>query len=129
MTHTRKRKRFRNSMNSEDSNQSQKISRPASNQNKFKKVKPFVAQIMCPCRLRCAEKLDVLVQKLTFEKYHSQNWSGKTQLLRSLIERKPVEENLNPTKNVKKRNYISTYFLSDDEGKEQQVCLSLLSKI
>lgn len=91
--------------------------------------KPFKGQINCPCRLRCAQNIDILTQKSIFDEYNGLNWSYKTRFLRSLTERKPTKKNLNPTKNVKKRNFVSKYFVCADDGIKHQICSSFLTKI
>lgn len=57
------------------------------------------------------------------------NWTKKTLYLRSLVERSPAKENLNPVRNVKERNFDSKVFLLDSDKKKQQVCLEFLTKV
>lgn len=93
-------------------------------------AKVFSAQIICPCRLQCPQKIDVVSQKAHFNYFYKlNNWSEKTKFLRSLIKRNSVEENPNPRINLKQRNFVSKYFLADGEGKRQQICSSFLSKL
>lgn len=132
-----KRKRIRNSSNqkalipeqNEPENDEHVESIKPSKKKKIIPAKVFESQVICPCKLRCAENIDVVAQKSVFERYYRQKWSGRTKLLRSLVERKPTKKGLDPAKNVKERNFISKYFLNDDDGKRHQVCSSFLTRI
>lgn len=111
-----------------------KIENPKSKATKSKKkVKiavTFNPQISCPCKKRCAERIDVVSQRDVFNIYHGYSkWTRKVLYLRSIVERKAAKENLNPRQNIKKKDYYSSYFLTDEYGKRQQVCSSFVSKI
>lgn len=93
-------------------------------------AKVFSAQIFCSCRLKCHEKIDVVVPKAAYDQYYNlENWSRKTQFLRSLIQRRPVKKNNDPKINFKPRNFVSKYFLEDDQENKKQVCSMFLTKI
>lgn len=76
--------------------------------NRLIEEKVFNAQITCPCKFKCHEKIDVVKQKEIFNHYYNDlsNWSAKTKYLRSLVERKPTKENLLPRINVKKKRFL-----------------------
>lgn len=110
------------------------IKNPKSKTKKLKKkvktVVNFNPQVSCPCKKRCAERIDVVSQRDVFNTYHGYSkWRQKVLYLRSIVDRKVAKENLNPRPNIKKKDYYSSYFLTDENGKRQQVCSSFVSKI
>lgn len=95
-----------------------------------KKKKIFNAQVICSCNRKCAEIIDVVVQKDIFDHYHSLKiWSEKTLFLRTIVKRVPVKENLNPRMILKKREYFSSYWLNDENGQSQRVCSVFVERL
>lgn len=84
---------------------------------------------MCACKHKGHEKIDVLTPKSIFEYFYSIDWSGKTVFLRSLVNRKHVKENFNRRINLKDPNFVSRYYLPDENAEKQQVCSSFLCKL
>lgn len=100
--------------------------------NRLIEAKTFNAQILCPCRLKCHLRIDVATQREYFNHYYRlRKWSNKTRFLRSLVKRLPIKENQNlePKINLKQRNFVSKYYLIDENNVRQQVCSSFLVKL
>lgn len=90
----------------------------------------FSAQVNCVCKRQCAIHIDVFRQRELFEEYHKLSWSQKTQFWRALVNRiKSEQKNVFSVPELKKKDFICSYFLRDDEDGMHQVCLSFSSKL
>lgn len=129
----RSRKRTRDSTNWKSSIKKQKVQNGQEHVTKSGRkiaAKIFSGQIFCKCRLRCHERIDVVIQKSYFDQYYGLNsWSMKTKFLRSLIERHSAKESINPKINLKPRNFISKYYLKNEEQQKLEVCSLFFAKI
>lgn len=95
---------------------------------KKENTKSFRAQIVCKCNKNCAARIDVVNQKDIFDQFYGcSSWSKETEFLRSIVNREPVKENLNPQINLKKKDFFSTYNLYNSDGEKQRVCLSFIT--
>lgn len=95
---------------------------------KVKNAKTFREQIVCQCKKKCAELIDVARQKLIHNSYYNlKNWSQKTLFLRSIVKIVPSKENLNPVKNVRNRTKYN-YYLIDSNFEHQKVCQQFVLK-
>lgn len=102
----------------------------SSKKPKSKPTKTFNAQVNCTCKRNCAGLVDVLAQKDIFDNYHClTTWSGKTKFLRSIVNREPLKENLDPCVNNKNRNFCSSFHLNDTNRESKQVCSSFLVRL
>lgn len=97
---------------------------------KENKENAFKAQVICKCNRNCANAVDVLTQKDTFDQYHRMtNWSEKTKFLRSIAIRERVKENTNARVSLKEKNYYTSYYLTDSSGESLRVCADFLGKL
>lgn len=97
---------------------------------KKNEIKTFRAQINCTCKRKCADLIDVVTQKEIFDKYYNlPNWSKKTKFLRTIVNRKPVNENVDPVANAKKRDFFCEYHLNDSNGENCRVCSSFVENL
>lgn len=97
---------------------------------KQKKKKKFNAQVNCAFNRKCAEVIDVVAQKDIFDNYCGlKTWTKKIQFLRSIVNREPVKENLNPRVSLKKREFFSSYHLNDGNGKPQRICSQFVERL
>lgn len=100
------------------------------NENRRKKQTAFDAQIICSCKKKCAQNIDVLTQQETFEKFTKlKKWSAQTKFLRSLISTNPTKENLDPTIETKRRENQHIYHLINEHGSLTQVCLGFFTSL
>lgn len=94
--------------------------------------KTFSQQLVCPCKKKCAEKIDIVCQKEIFDTfYNSYNWTNKTLFLRSCITRHAPsvrKHAMCPIIPLKKRDYTFNYSLVGSDGKTHQVCQSFFKK-
>lgn len=97
---------------------------------KCKKRVSFNGQVNCACKRQCANIIDIVRQKEIFDRFHRQSWCQQTQFLRGAVLRRATgKENVNPTTKVKRKDFVSAYFLRDDHGVMHQVCLHFLSRV
>lgn len=91
----------------------------------------FSAQVNCRCKRKRAQKIDVLIQKEIFDKFHAlDTWSGRVKFIRKLVIRtKSDKENINPLTKMKKKNFNFSCFLVDDHGVTHQVCIPFVTKL
>lgn len=89
-----------------------------------------MAQVNCVCKRQCAALIDVVRQKEIFDEYHSLSWSRQTKFLREIVNcKRPDKENVNPSTKLKKKEWIRSYFLKNDQGIKHRVCLFFLLKL
>lgn len=59
-------------------------------------AKAFHAQILCRCKRKCVENINVSRQRQIYDTFYSlQNWTQKTLFIRSLVKIMPKKDNLN----------------------------------
>lgn len=124
------RKRLRNFQLHKKVIQKHKVERGEEHLSKRGKVinkKIFCMQINCHCNLKCAEKITVERQLEIFSSYyHLSNWMNKTTFLRGCVSRKinkkKMENDLQPITCLKNRNYKHIYKLKDSNGVVHVVC-------
>lgn len=91
--------------------------------------KTFCVQNSCQCNGNCPQRINVTRQKEIFSCFYKlMNWSQKTLFLRTLVKKLSVKDNMNPIINLKARKFSNQYYLIDESGNHQQVCLNFLLK-
>lgn len=99
-------------------------------ENKEKIVRTFDAQVICLCKKKCAQNVDVLKQQEMFEKFSEcPDWSHQTTFLRSLILAQPTTEKLDPIIDAKTKENSYKYHLFNGSGSLTQVCLPFFIKV
>lgn len=94
---------------------------------KVVKAKIFCEQTGCNCKSNCAKKIDVDRQKAIFTAYYSlENWSKKRLFLRSIVKKRPANENFSPV--TTKRRLTYDYFLTNSRGIQERVCSQFFFK-
>lgn len=74
--------------------------------------------------------IDVVAQKDYFDHYHSlKKWSEQTKFLRSIVKREPVKQNFNQRVSLKKKDFHSSYYLTDANGQSQRVCSDFVERV
>lgn len=90
----------------------------------------FSAQVMCVCKLNCAEKIDLLRQQQIFHDYVAKRWIDQLRFLRKIIVANQYhKENINPIIPVKEKKFSYNYFLADDKGQRQEVCHKFVQRL
>lgn len=113
--------------------QSKKIKKDSESKSKnvlTEAKKVFLAQIFCQCKKNCAKRFDVLKQRELYDAYaECTNYTIQTRLLRSLVSKESIKENLNSIIPFRKKRNNYKYFLEVENNKKVQVCLHFLSKL
>lgn len=119
-----------NSIQDNQATDDQQISKKQKPKKKSKKKSSFHAQINCTCNRKCANAVDVVVQKDTYDEFSKlRGWSAKTQFIRKYIVIEPVKEKISPIINEKKKENRYVYHLPNEGGSLYQVCLSFFSNV